>query len=203
MAKLQPQKTVLVVCEGASERAYIQELNRFFREEEIPFNMVAFVCEGGDFTKVVRAYRKVRRLNPNSELLIWVDYDRYARDDRGDMDKYRHKDSDIPDFLFTTMNFEDLLSLHFEKPKLSEWIGVCTQRNHFIEPMTASEYMEPFMEFIGTSYHKGDMPFELTIDRLENLRRNLADPSVGFGCDFALIYLSNIFNKNVHKDPEA
>lgn len=192
MAKLQPHKTVLVVCEGASERTYIQELNRFFREEEIPFNMVAFVCEGGDFTKVVRAYRKVRRLNPNSELLIWVDYDRYARDDRGDYDKYRNKDSDIPNFLFTTMNFEDFLSLHFETQKLAEWIEVCTKRNHFYAPMTASEYMEPFMEIIGTSYHKGDMPFELTTYRLENLRRNLADPSVGFGCDFAQVFLSHV-----------
>ena len=92
---------LIIVCEGDSEVAYIQELNRLFREMEISATLHP-VCVGtGFFSNVVAVYRAVRRENPRTPIHIWVDWDVYARNKRQCLDAYFRKSRGIPAFCFS------------------------------------------------------------------------------------------------------
>ncbi len=97
-------RIIIIVCEGPSERAYIQELNRFLKEEEIPVKFIGKSSGGGQYSIVVNEYKKVKKDNPRDEILIWVDKDRYLRNDANDMDNYLKKPSNIPNFLFNLIH---------------------------------------------------------------------------------------------------
>ena len=63
------------MCEGASEKAYIQELNRYLQEEEdIPLHFIPRPSNGGQYSFVVKKYKEVRKDNRIGEILIWVDW---------------------------------------------------------------------------------------------------------------------------------
>jgi len=175
---------IIVVCEGPSERAYIQELNRYFDEEEILLQFVAKPSNGGQFSLVKSKYREVRQNNKKSIIKIWVDKDRYFRNDASDMDHYKAKPLDIPDFLFSYMNYEDFLTMHLSSEKLNNWLFFCNKRNHFTAPSHSSEYLSEFVKFIG-NYSKGEIPFEINKQTLENLKKHQEDSSIPFKCDFA------------------
>jgi hypothetical protein len=97
-------RNIIIVCEGPSEKAYIQELNRYLEEEDIPLHFIPRSSNGGQYSPVVKKYREVRKDNRTARIRIWVDWDRYRRNDNADMDNYRKKSNDIPDFLFSYMN---------------------------------------------------------------------------------------------------
>ena len=40
-------KIIIIMCEGASEKAYIQELNRYLEEEGIPLHFIPRPWNGG------------------------------------------------------------------------------------------------------------------------------------------------------------
>lgn len=178
------KKSILVVCEGPSERAYIQELNRYLNEEEIPLIFIPKSSDGGQYTLVIRKYKEVRKANRSSEIIIWVDYDRYQRNDDSDMDNYRSKPAAIPDFLFSHQNFEDFLSMHCDRPEMERWLTSCVARNHFNIPSHSSEYMQSFKVFIGGNYKKGVIPICINSHTLNNVRIHQEDPAVPFKCDF-------------------
>ena len=180
-----PNKIIVVVCEGASEKAYLQELNRYFDEEAIPLSFIPKSADGGDYAKVARKYREVRKANHKEEIIIWVDWDIYQRNDRKNLDNYHRKPADIPDFLFSYKNFEDFLSMHFDRAEMDKWMSSCIGRNHFDTPSHSSEYLEDFITFIGKSYTKGEMPIDITFHALENLKRHQKDESILIKCDFA------------------
>lgn len=178
-------KTIIIVCEGASEKAYIQELNRYLEEQDIPLHFIPRPANGGQYAHVVRKFREERKINNTYRILIWVDSDRYQRNDRSDMDNYRKRPSDIPNFLFSYMNFEDFLSMHRDRSEMEKWWTSCISRGHFTIPAHNSEYMPSFTTFIGGSYSKGDMPIDIDCHSLKNLRIHQNDASVPFKCDFA------------------
>jgi hypothetical protein len=178
-------KTIIIVCEGASEKAYIQELNRYLEEEEIPLNFIPRPSNGGQYGPVVQKFKEVRKNNKTTRILIWVDWDRYQRNDNSDMDNYRKKPSDIPDFLFSHMNFEDFLSMQRDRSEMERWWTSCIGRDHFTTPSHSVEYMPAFTTFIGGSYSKGDMPIAIDCRSLSNLRTHENDASVPFKCGFA------------------
>lgn len=162
------KKIVYVVCEGSSEESYLQELNRFFRAENIPLVMTPFPAGSGHFKNIVRQYhttfkeaRKRERKVP--DIIIWVDRDTYIRNDLHDSDKYSQKPDHIPDFKFNYMNFEDFLSMHNDQ-NLAKWTNICENHNHFRIPMHASVYDSLFRNEIFPDYEKGDLPSEFTID---------------------------------------
>ncbi len=190
------QKTIiLLVCEGPSERAYIQKLNRYFDEEEIPLQFIARPSNGGQFSQVIRKYREQKRNNKKSIIKIWVDWDIYLRNDAKNMDHYKAKPSDIPDFLFSYLNYEDFLTMHLDSEILNKWRLSCNKRNHFTSPSHSSEYIEEFVKFIG-NYSKGEIPFEINKQSLDNLKKHQEDSSIPFKCDFAdeLFYLLGALN---------
>lgn len=134
---------------------------------------------------MVKKYREVRKDNRTARILIWVDWDRYLRNDNADMDNYRNKSNDIPDFLFSYMNFEDFLSMHLNRDKMEKWWISCNSRHHFDIPSHSKEYISAFRKWIGETYEKGEMPLPIDRQSLENLRTHQDDPSVPFKCDFA------------------
>jgi len=179
------RKSMTVVCEGASEKAYIQKLNRYLEEEDIPLHFFPRPSNGGQYTQVVRKFKEARKNNSTARILIWVDWDRYRRNDNADMDYYRKRSKDIPDFLFSYMNFEDFLSMHLDRDEMEKWWTSCNGRHHFDTPSHSKEYMPAFRSFIGETYDKGEIPIEIDCHNLGNLRSHQNDPSVPFKCDFA------------------
>ena len=84
-------KSIIVICEGKSETKYLQELNRFLRENSTE-NSIVFVPKTvgtGHFTEVIKKYRSERKLNKKANIEIWVDYDIYKRNEQKNCDKYK------------------------------------------------------------------------------------------------------------------
>lgn len=175
----------IVVCEGDSEVAYVNELNRLLYRDPFGFKMLAFraVCaESGHFDRIKRVVKTEKAANPSSRLLVWVDFDVYCRNDLNNRLKYQNRKG-LPDFLFSVMNFEDFLMMHCETPQLKAWTEVCRRHRHFEVPMHAWEY-EPLFRDFWPDYQKGDMPFELTRQRLEQLFVNLEIPDLPIRNEF-------------------
>ena len=59
--EIRQQEVHIIVCEGSSEVAYLQELNRLLREKEIPLVYIHKSCDGGQYSKVVRTYKKAKK----------------------------------------------------------------------------------------------------------------------------------------------
>lgn len=89
-------RNIIIVCEGASEKAYIQELNRYLEEEDIPLHFIPRPSNGGQYSPVVKKYMEVRKENRAASILIWVDWDRYQRNDNADLDNYRKNPTTSP-----------------------------------------------------------------------------------------------------------
>lgn len=63
-------KSIIVICEGKSEKKYLQELNKFLRETSVD-NSIAFIPKEvgtGHYNEVVKRYRNERKLNKKQIL---------------------------------------------------------------------------------------------------------------------------------------
>ena len=100
---------IIVVCEGSSEFAYIQELNRLMREMECSVVFRPIAVGSGFYAAVQSKYREIKRANPRGDICIWVDADIYIRNERNCNDAYRRRPAGVPAFLFSRQNFEDFL----------------------------------------------------------------------------------------------
>jgi hypothetical protein len=177
-------QTITIICEGKSEYAYIQELNRFFREKEIKVNFFVRKIGTGLFNEVVKIYKQEYRNNKKVKLYIWVDKDIYERNNQDSMNKYKNKKENIPNFHFNTFNFEDFLVLHLEKEKVLEHQRRCEQRNHFKIPLHEKEYL-PLINEIFPKYTKGSLPSTFISDKsLKLLFSNNEDLNIKFKSDF-------------------
>ena len=179
------KRPYIIICEGNSEYAYIQKLNRFLVEHNYDFTLSARIVGTGHYKEVQRKYRKEQKNNPNLPIKIWVDRDTYFRNDEGDGYNYEHKSSKIPSFLFSTMNFEDFLALHTDEKTLENWFQVCSRRHHHSRPLKEIEYLPLVKEHLFSNYNKGDIPFEITSDKLERLFKQKDSPKYFFRCGFA------------------
>ncbi len=176
-------QTIVVVCEGASENIYLQELNRFFREYRIPLNFIPRVVGNGACKAVVGYYKNVRRFMKDEEIIIWVDLDIYMS---SEAHNYAKKPSYVPDFLFSEMNFEDFLMLHMEPERVFEWQAIAERHDHFQHPLPASVYGPIYKAICFSRYKKGRMPFKLTAKTLAQLFANLKNRHIRFGNGFGL-----------------
>jgi hypothetical protein len=177
-------KTYIVICEGKSENAYLNELNKFFREEDIKISFIPRVVSSGKYKDVITLYKKEFKKNPKSYFLIWVDYDLYKRNDENIMTQYLNKPSSIPDFKFSFHNFEDVLSLHLEDSLSQEWAITCNTRSHFAIPLHSKDYMPLFQNTIE-DYKKGKFPFEeFNWDLITKAIENNNNTSNPIQCDF-------------------
>ena len=168
------KKVYFVLCEGSSERAYIQELNRYFNRENYPFTLVPKSLGGGAYKLVIKRYKLEKKENKRIKFLIWIDKDIYKRNDNRNQDQYLNKPKNIPNFYFSYMNFEDFLSLH-NSEWAKKWREICEERNHFEYPMYEREYLPLWLEHIKPYYKKGELPFPITSEVLNCLFENVSD----------------------------
>ena len=180
---------IIVICEGDSEKAYIQNINRILHYKNsyggalfkpIPVNT-------GYFDKVKIKYRTEKKNNQNSTIVIWLDYDIYKRNSKKCMDFYMNRKG-IPDFLFSHMNFEDFLILHENEETISKWKKL--SGDHFEEPMQSSEYQNKFKQ-IMPNYKKGELTPPIDKNRFETMLRNLESGKF-YKNDFGKFLLDNI-----------
>ena len=192
-------KQYIVICEGKkSEVKYLQELNRYLTEEYCIYYK-KFICKPvgtGHFTEVVKKYRDERKLNKNTDIEIWVDYDIYKRNEQKNCDKYKKKSKGIPNFKFNYFNFEDFLIMHFGDKVLNKWKEICKANNHFNEPMKSDKYLKLIQKNIFSDYDKSSLTklFVFNKQTLENLFKHNAEQSE-IKSDFAE-FLRGILEKN-------
>ncbi len=177
------RETIIVVCEGASENVYLQELNRFFREHRIPLTFIPQVVGNGACKAVISRYRTVKRYMKADEIIIWVDWDIYTH---SEANNYANKPAAIPDFLFSFMNFEDFLVLHMDAQRVFEWQKVAEKYDHFQHPLSSAVYQPIFRTVCFQRYRKGKMPFKLNVQTLGQLFVNLHNRHIRFGNAFGL-----------------
>ncbi len=182
---IQQTKPIIIVCEGQSEVAYIQELNRLLTETHIRVVLIPKNVGGGHYSQVGKRYKGEKARNPRSQILIWVDYDIHARNDNETRTAYENKTQGIPDFYFNHQNFEDFLALHLSKEVIEDWQTRCLQHGHFTQPLHADQYKDLYRSHVSKDYLKGEMPFELSIEHIKQLCDNNADSQVSFSSDFA------------------
>ncbi len=195
----------IVVNEGASEKAYLQAL-RSFLANKMPLsdnlcprlNLIPRVTNngvgGGAFTLVRRKYQECRRMDRSIPIVIWVDADIYMRggtyQEKHNAESYAAR-TDLPDFHFSVMNFEDFLALHFDDDVFGEWHEKMGAAKHFQTPLIAKNYMPLFMptwtrqmEKMGITgrssrYAKGGLPNDfISRTTLTNLIRHTGDQRV-------------------------
>ena len=185
MSKIPQWQTWFIVCEGASEEAYVKALGQFLRDYEVGLRINFRVVNAGGgraFSKVKEAVKDLQKKYPKEcrayvHMRIMVDRDCYARS-KTDRKKYEEAKASLPRFLFQYFNFEDFLLMHFSAEIVEAWRKESAA--HFKRPWTAGEYMPKFKAFVEEhkealkslqNYKKGDV-FPLTQEHLENLFQN-------------------------------
>lgn len=174
------KKPYLLVCEGDSEFAYVQELNRFLAKRGSSIVFLPRNAGGGGFRSLRRCCRtaKTRR---DGRTFVLADRDIYSRNDNGNGTAYEQGKDRMPPFLFQTWNFEDFLMMHFSPELLAAWRSEARRCGHSDTPLHRRDYMPLFCAFclqhndvleFSAPYEKGDMPFELQPGHLERLVAN-------------------------------
>ncbi len=197
-------KRYQVIVEGKSEETYLQSLNSFLQYEMPPdvdygskLLYIPHVSGGGRYSDVQRTYRQVcggERKKPGGAFWAWVDVDLYVR--RGSKDEIwnaaAYAARKFPwSFVFSFMNFEDFLALHFDDGLFDKWFDVFNAAGHFEKPLKGADYLPQFQPlwevwFKGKEhspdedqYRKGDLPKDFISDEsLRNMMRHCEDERV-------------------------
>jgi hypothetical protein len=180
-----PTTRHIIVCEGESEWAYLQRLQGFLDDQELPPDTFEtalqfivpprVIVKNGSFGKMKSRYNKARKENKNTSIQIWADFDLYHRNDKHCAEHYAAKTDGVPDFLFSFHNFEDFFALHFDGQELAGWLqyGSSAGRRHFTAPLHARDYV-PEIERIFPSYKKAELSADfVSWASLKNLKANL------------------------------
>ncbi len=180
-----PNQYLIIVCEGLSEYAYIQELNRTLRELGVRAVLHPVCIGSGFYAKAVAKFRQVKKDNPRDAIHIWVDYDIYARNERNCRDEYERRPQGIPAFLFSRQNSEDFLATHLDATRLRTWVNHCRQTRHLETPLPTSRHIPLFRDVLFQNYEKGNLPFAFSTTTLRQMLENQAKGDMPFHCDFA------------------
>lgn len=164
---MESKKTYLIICEGASEYAYVQEMNRYLNERGSRLAFVARDAGGGGF-KSLRQLCRSMKTKANGRTFILADRDIYFRNDNDNGSQYEREKDVMPPFLFQAWNFEDFLLLHFPHEVVRAWREACRQSGHFARPFHSEKFGPAYSAFCEAHaselayqlpYEKGDMPF--------------------------------------------
>lgn len=191
------KKIIYVVAEGESEVSYLNELNRFFREEDIEYVFYPVKANNGLYREVKKSYRKLRKEHRNERIEILVDRDIYIRENEGK--EYLNREVDgLPFFLFSYMNFEDFLILHLDNSRVMRWNALCKEHFHDAIPLSSKDYM-PLMRCCDIwprtiHYRKGTVPFNISWYFINNLIKNDKDESILFHSDLTRVIKEIIYS---------
>lgn len=180
------RKTYVILCEGSSEFAYIQILNRILNDNNINISFIAKEIGTGHFSDVENTYRKQCKENKKLEKLIWVDEDIYKRNDKDNGTQYSNKNANIPKFLFTKYNFEDFLVMHLDNNTINYWEQILNTKGHFSIPLKSKDYIPLIKEKIDifNNYEKGVLPFDITLDNIKQAYKTHQATNIKFKSDF-------------------
>ncbi|MDD3001089.1 MAG: hypothetical protein PHF29_04980 [Candidatus Riflebacteria bacterium] len=185
-------QTIIVLCEGSSENAYLQELNRFLREEEKHIVFIPKIIGSGHYKEVMMKYLSERKSNQRSRIEVWIDDDIYIRNERNNMTNYNKTRNKI-NFLFNVHNFEDFLVLHHKDQILDDWIQICRDHNHVEKPMINAVY-EPLITSVFSNYTKTNCPLtSITQTNLDNLFKHNSDVNIFIKSDFGSLLYKLLF----------
>lgn len=165
---------ILVICEGASEVNYIQLLNRILYSADGRIVFAPRNANGGSPQKILSTLKRERGQNRKMSVWVFLDEDIYSRDPN--LKSILEEKKGSATLQFSRMNFEDTVMLHESYGKLKEWIQDCKNLHHFSTPLHEEEYLPLFKKYFP-HYHKRELPFELTIARLEQAFENLKKQS--------------------------
>ena len=197
------KNVIIVIAEGQSEIAYLSELNRFLREEEIGWVFYPVKAVNGQYREVRKTYNQVWKKNRKARIEILVDRDIYIREP-GERDDYRQRKNDgLPYFRFSYMNFEDFLIMHLGHERAKRWCSIASEYGHNVIPLAAKEYialMHSSRVWGRTRYKKGAMPFEIDYARLRNLIRNDSDRALFIHSDFTDVIIEVIPSLGLKQD---
>ncbi|MFR9534940.1 MAG: RloB domain-containing protein [Rikenellaceae bacterium] len=146
-------KQIYILCEGASEIAYIQKFSQFLRDYESDYVILPKDAGGGTVRHVKDALKKLFKENKNlnGEIWIWLDHDLYVRGDESldELEKLcADKKRKQAQLVFNTHNFEDFLTLHFSPEIAEAWCQVMAKCGHFTSPLHAVDYAPLFKSFL-------------------------------------------------------
>jgi hypothetical protein len=178
---MEQKKIYYILCEGNSEVNYITKLNKFLDQENYNFTFCSenlYGCFPSKKDNEKSAYRRIIRIfeeklivkTSKGLFLIWLDNDIFKRQGglkkqilEQKFSKFRtiHKKIEI---IYSYENFEDFLSMHLDQKKFEKWESICSESNHFENPMIASIYEEK-MQTIISNYSKEKLPSEIQINR--------------------------------------
>lgn len=156
---------IWVACEGKSEKAYLAELNRLFRETGTPIILKDEVAGGGFYPLAEAAYKRAQKKSGTrgqhagqGTPWVWVDSDLYERNDRASGDLYTSRPKGIPAFLFSHHNFEDFLVLHLADEQVEQWRKLCAGGT---APLHERDYL-PLLASLFPDYAKPSLPAPLS-----------------------------------------
>ena len=165
-------KKLYFYCEGETEFNYIMELSRLLRESDcqeiILIPKIVKISAPSNYYKVIK--KLINNLNGSfHSLYVWIDYDIFKRKniqieqikkmlDEIVIPKKLKLDNRSLVLALNIMNGEDFLVLHCENNKINKWEKICKERDHFMNPMTRSEYYPLFKDNIISNYQKGEIP---------------------------------------------
>ncbi len=179
-----------IICEGASERNYLMRLNRLLFKGDFTAAFSPHCANTGYPGPVLSEYRRIAARNRGTDIFIWVDKDIYITQPKKCQS---YESSSLKSrFFFSVMNFEDFAMLHCEPSMLKRM----SRLGHFSIPVSASAYEKELLEFFP-GYRKGDLPFELSQDRLKTLFQNISNPDIPIQNDFARFLCSEIQKENL------
>ncbi len=181
----------IIICEGQSEYAYLQELNRFLRNIDFSITFIPKIIGTGHCNDAISKYKQIKKDSPrSSHIYIWVDKDTYMRNNCNYGDNYQKKSSNIPNFLFSYYNFEDFLVMHLEEKDVLLWQNICQNHNHFTNPIHSEQIESLIKQNIFSGYKKGKIPFIITQKHIDNLLQHQENHDIKFKCDFAKLLSS-------------
>ncbi len=176
----EPYRVLYFVCEGESEEAYIQKLNRFLKDYGIrcSLKLIGEDMDGGDSYHALNQKRKSKCIPQQDERFFLIDSDKVQRKEL-DLRDIQSIDKQAT-ILLNTYNYEDYLALHLPPEQANEWLTVFTEAGHFQKPLHSHNYM-PLYRKVYPGYRKGSLPRDFDIAAgLHNLKDNFEQmaPSV-------------------------
>ena len=198
------EKKIVIVCEGKNDVSYLNALQRFVENDIpllpgqtdpflrfIPYPELEGACTG-QYDKIVAAYSSATEIFDSTSVEVWVDADIYIRNEAFNSDpskfngtEYLNRPSDVPVFFFSYHNFEDFAALHYDGKTFQAWksnvlhaVPEAVKLPHHDSPLPRTAYAPLYQKVFPHYSKKKRTPFDLSTERLSNLRRNLKDPDV-------------------------
>ena len=177
-----------IICEGKSENNYLNIINRYFRDNNICKQIIIKTLTGNTDIKNLKNYVKEFSKSKPDSIYVWLDKDISYNNKKNiitniEIINKNRKQAKI-DIKYSYMNFEDFLSMHFEK-ECKDLQNILEKKQHFTKPLNSEEYLKIFMK-IFKEYKKGDLSKifkEITSSDILMVKTNQNDNKCKFKCD--------------------